>query len=411
MNSRLTLPIVIILQFCSLTAGAANVLKEARAAIKSGSNLENMDKKLLETVAAEDKKYNPADLYFTAALVNKRINEQENEKLYLKQKYDTARFFNSIYNMYARLSACDSVESLPDEQGRIRPRHRIKARELAMPYRRNLLNAGKYYMRRTNYAEAFRFLDLYLRTDSMPIFAADSLSCTDTLYTRAAYWATLSAHNIGSPRLTLRYMNKALEHPFQRFALMEFKARAHLELGDTALWFSTLEEGIRLFPHHSYFFTNLMDYLNERHDNDRALAFARRMVEFDPGNTLFRYAESVVLMNRGDYQGCIAVCDSVLAIDSTYTDAYYNKGISFYNLAMQRAETACTDVRRPQFKQDRREIRTLYKQALVPLEQVRRLAPDDKKRWAAPLYAIYLYLNRGSDFEEMERILHSTAVE
>lgn len=390
---------------CSL--GAANVLKEARAAIKSGSNLENTEKKLLETVSAEDAKYDKAELYFTAALVNKKINEQENEKLYLKQKYDTARFFNSIYNMFCRFQECDSVEQMPDKNGRIKIKRRGKAREILMPYRKNLLNAGKFYMRKTNYKEAYRFLDLYLGTAAFPMFAGDDFAQKDTLYTKAAYWATLSAYNQNDAKRTLKYMDEALKHPFQRFALTEYKARAHKELGDTVAWVRTLEEGIKAFPDHSFFFTSLMDYLNERHEYGKALKFARRMVDFDRENVLFRYAESVVLMNMNDYQGCIEVSDSVLKLDSAYTDAYYNKGISYYNLAMTKAETACTDVRSPQFKKDRMDIVALYEQARLPMETVRKLAPEDKRRWAPPLYAIYLYLNRGKDFAEIEKILRS----
>ncbi|MDE7377880.1 MAG: hypothetical protein K2N13_02840 [Paraprevotella sp.] len=390
---------------CSL--GAANVLKEARAAIKSGSNLENTEKKLLETVSAGDAKYDKAELYFTAALVNKRINEQENEKLYLKQKYDTARFFNSIYNMFCRFRQCDSVEQMPDKNGRIKIRRRAKAREILIPYRKNLLNAGKFYMRKTNYKEAYRFLDLYLGTAAFPMFAGDDFARKDTLYTKAAYWATLSAYNQNDAKRTLKYMDEALKHPFQRFALTEYKAKAYKELGDTTAWVRTLEEGIKTFPDHSFFFTSLMDHLNERHEYEKALKFARRMVDFDRGNVLFRYAESVVLMNMNDYRGCIEVSDSVLKLDSVYTDAYYNKGISYYNLAMTKAETACTDVRNPQFRKDREDIVALYEQARMPMEVVRKLAPEDKLRWAPPLYAIYLYLNRGKDFAEIETILRS----
>lgn len=387
--------------------GAANVLKEAKAAIKSGSNLEAAEKKLLETAEAGNGKYNKADLYFTAALVNKKINEQENEKIYLKKAYDTTRFFNSIYNMFYRFQQCDSVEMLPDAKGRVKIRKRAKARDILLPYRRNLLNAGKFYMRKTNYKEAYRFLNLYLESVSYPMFAGDDFARTDTMYCRVAYWATLSAYHQNNASLTLKYMDDALKYPFQRFALMEYKARAHKELGDTAAWLQTLETGMECYPRHSYFFTNLMDYMNEKHEYEKALKFARRMVRFDEEEVLFRYAESVVLMNMGDYRECIAVSDSIIQLDSMYTDAYYNKGLSYYNLAVTKAATACTDIRDPKFKKDRREIMKLYEQARVPLETVRRLAPEDKKRWVPPLYAIYLKLSRGKDFAEMEKLLRS----
>ena len=59
----------------------------------------------------------------------------------------------------------------------------------------------------------------------------------------------------------------------------------------------------------------------------------------------------------------------------------------------------------PQSRRDLEIIRSLYLLAKQPMEQVRKLAPDDKARWAGPLYRIYLNLNMGNEFDEMDRIL------
>ena len=49
----------------------------------------------------------------------------------------------------------------------------------------------------------------------------------------------------------------------------------------------------------------------------------------------------------------------------------------------------------------------LYREAKGPMETVRKLAPEDSKRWASPHYRIYLNLNMGKDFAEMEKILNA----
>ena len=51
-------------------------------------------------------------------------------------------------------------------------------------------------------------------------------------------------------------------------------------------------------------------------------------------------------------------------------------------------------------------IRSLYTLAKLPMEKVRQLAPADTARWAAPLYRIYLNLNMGPEFDEMDRIVN-----
>ena len=51
-------------------------------------------------------------------------------------------------------------------------------------------------------------------------------------------------------------------------------------------------------------------------------------------------------------------------------------------------------------------MQQLYGEALTPMEEVRRRSPQDQERWASPLYRIYLNLNRGKEFAEMEKILN-----
>ena len=39
------------------------------------------------------------------------------------------------------------------------------------------------------------------------------------------------------------------------------------------------------------------------------------------------------------------------------------------------------------------------------MEAYRKLAPADKERWAPALYRIYLHLNMGKQFDEIDRLL------
>ena len=44
------------------------------------------------------------------------------------------------------------------------------------------------------------------------------------------------------------------------------------------------------------------------------------------------------------------------------------------------------------------------------MEDYRRLAADEKQRWAPALYRIYLNLNMGKQFEEIDQLISSTKV-
>ena len=45
--------------------------------------------------------------------------------------------------------------------------------------------------------------------------------------------------------------------------------------------------------------------------------------------------------------------------------------------------------------------------ALTYLEKVRKLEPGAQEKWALPLYTIYLNLNKGKEFDEIDRLMKS----
>ena len=59
----------------------------------------------------------------------------------------------------------------------------------------------------------------------------------------------------------------------------------------------------------------------------------------------------------------------------------------------------------------RQKIKELYALARPPMEKVRQLQPDNLIRWAQPLYRIYLYLNMGDEFDEIDKLLKANAQE
>ena len=406
MNRLYIFAFVLSFGFLSVQADK-KILKEAKTAIKTGGGLENAEKKLLEAVEKIEKQDKKAEYYYLAGLIQKRINNGENEKLYLKQNYDTVKFFNTIYNMFQRFRQCDSIEAIPDEKGRTKFKYRLKSHDLLLGYRANLMNAGKFYMRKNNYSEAFRFLDLYLDCANYPMFKKDFFLQKDTLVTKAAYWATLAAYNLKNAKNTLKYADLSLVDTRNRKYLLEYKAVAYKSLKDTAQWIDALKIGLTNFPDHDYFFANLMDYFNETQNYDEALQFVNSMLALDNKNPLFWYARSIVMMNTFRYEDCIASCDSVLALDTAYVDAYYNKGISYCNLAVIATEKSTKKINDPQYKKVRAKIKELYSFARPPLEMVRKYEPENKIRWATPLYRVYLNLNMGKEFDEMDRILKS----
>ena len=265
-------------------------------------------------------------------------------------------------------------------------------------HRKNLLNGGIFQMKKKAYPVAFDYMDAYLKTNRNP---------KDTIIPRVSYWATICAYNAKNPVNTRRYIDAAITwaDSVQKPVLQEYKARTYVWQNDEKNWLNELNTGVKLYPEHDYFFLNLLDWYNTHHQYDQGLALADSLLDVHHEKPLFWYAKSLLSLGKEDYQNCIQFSDSCIIRDKNYADAYYNKGLSFCNLALIAQQDACNDLKDPKCIEDRRIIQSLYQSARPCMEKVRQLQPENSARWASPLYRIYLNLNMGKEFDEIDAVL------
>lgn len=378
----------------------ATLHKAANLAIKNSNGQDKAKGDLLgalnrDNLTVKDK----ANIYYTCALLDESSNSIQNTKAYLKQQCDTAALFNTLLNMYGNLHKCDSVDALPMPKGDARPRFRSKTNSLRAKHLRNILNGGKYYLSKNNFATAYNFFDSY--------YAYTKPS--DENLAKVAYWATLTSYKLGHYNNTLKYIDRAFGAVGEREGaiLQEYKSRAHLALGDKEAYEKDLLDGVRMYPHHDFFFVNLADIYDDKHLYKEGLALSDSLIKIDSKKPLYWFSKSRFELAENDYEKCIEFSDSTINRDSTYTDAYFNKGISYMNIALIRQEGACTDISDPKCLEDKKAIEDLYRKAQPCMEMVRKLEPENIDRWGKHLYRIYMFLNRGKEFEEIDKLLRS----
>ena len=397
----------ILLCVVTLPVFAASVIRQAREALKKNQNLEQTAKTLLAEADKEGVKHaDRVQCLRLAAECSRKLHADENRKMFLKQKADTTRFYAHILDIFLRVGKADSLSRTPDEKGRVRPLSPRRVREMLMPYRKNLMGGGKFFYIKANYAEAFRFLDTYIRCNELEAFAPDTLELTDTLMPMAAYLAVDAARATGNYDGIIRHATLAQRAGLKSHLIQEYLCTALAAKGDSMASAKALTEGLRRFESHPFFFSHILDALASQGRYAEGLAFADSMLSVNDTRPLYWYAQSLMLLKLGRDRDAIDACDSCLVRDPDYVDAHYTKGIASLNLAVTYTETACTDLTDPRCKRDREVIQSLYNLAKLPMERVRELAPQDTNRWAAPLYRIYLHLNMGPQFDEIDRIVN-----
>lgn len=388
--------------------------KEIAAAqdlVKQGKNLDKAEQQMSKLL--QDSAHRTKEKIWTVLFdAQRKQYEQGNEKLYLKQKYDTASLFNIALRMFTDMESYDSIDARPDKKGRVKLKYRKQNAALLNSIRPNLYNGGAYFIRKKDYKAAYAFFDKYIDAANQPLFKAYNYNERDRRMSEAAYWAVYCAYKLGDTGKVLHHTYLALKDTAHTEPMLQYLAATYELEGDTARFVSTLRDGFSQYPLSPYFFPHLIDHYSRRGDWDNALELTNEGLKADSTSRVFLLTKSTILLNTGDYEACFAIADSIIKADSTamsqeadsvatavIADACLNAGLAKFN------QGVTLDKNVQLTKRNRNQILRLYREALPYLEQSRKLCPAASDKWALPLYTIYLNLNMGDKFDEIDRIM------
>ena len=374
-------------------------LGQARAYIKSGKDFDKAEKLMTDLLKDPANRQNPRIYQMWYESVKKQY-EAANEKLYLKQKYDTAAFFNLTYKMYTITETLDSLDSQPNEKGRVKQEYREDNAEDMDELRPNLYYGGTFHLRRNSHDKAFQFFDMYIDADRQPLFTGYDYMKKDTLMPTAAYWATFCGFKMQDPERTLKYSKLALRDEAKAAYTLQYMAEAYRLNNDEKGYIETLRQGFDRFPTYAYFFPRLADHYSQKQLNDSALVLANQALKSNPYQPIFLLAKSLTLLNMERYDECISVSKLLIEKDPNQAHAYFNIATSYLNQALNLEK-------KNEPRLYKQQLTDLYTAARPYMEKYRQLAPADKQRWAPALYRIYLNLNLGKQFDEIDHIMRT----
>ena len=370
----------------------------AKDYVKKNSNLEKAEQMMRTLLADSDNRRNTKiwNVLFDA---QRRQYENGNEKLYLKQKYDTAAIFNITSRMFRDGEAYDSLFNLPHPKESDAKEWRKSHAQLLNMIRPNLLNGGRFFIRKQKYDIGYLLLDQYIETANQPLFSAYHYAEKDQHLPEAAYWAVYASYKMGNRKQTLHHTYLALKDTVHYDQMLQLLAQTYLGEGDTVRYVKTLKEGFCRNHLDDFFFSHLIDYYSARNDWQQALTMTNQALDTDSRNLLFRITKSIILLNTGKYQECFALCDTLIHENDSVAEAWLNAGLALFNQGVALDKNPVLSAKK------HGQIISFYKQALPYLEKYRQLQPERKDRWALPLYTIYLNLNRGKEFDEIDKLL------
>ncbi|MCI1290807.1 MAG: hypothetical protein LKG50_00335 [Prevotella sp.] len=402
---------------CALCAGNAfgqkKAISAARDLLKSGKNLDaaqqSMEKLLDDSANRQNEK-----IWTTLYDVLHKQYEQGNEQLYLKQQYDTTALFMKTRRLFQVAVSLDSLEA-SSHKGK-REKVKFKFRDVHAQFlnmiRPNLYNGGLYFIHKQNYKDGYDFLTSYISCARESLFRKYKYADTDHQLPVAAYWAVYCGYKMRDPKATLHHAYLALKDTAHYVYMLQYLADTYRLEGDTARYVSSLREGFSKYPSFPFFFPRLVDYDVKQGNYKAAIETTDRALKERPKSLIYRFTKSTLLLNTQQYPACIDLCDSILADTKNFSKdslkahpaiagAYLNAGLAYFNQAVELDKSMSTS------RKERNRMLEYYRKALPYLVHYRELEPEDKSKWALPLYTIYLNLNMGKEFDEIDKLLEN----
>lgn len=373
-------------------------IQTAKDQVKAGKNLDQAAASMKKLLADSANRTNRKiwTIYFDAV---RKQYEQGNEKLYLKQKYDTAQLFNYTRQLFEVAFQYDSVETAPDRKGRRDFEFRKGHIEYLAHIRSNLYNGGIWFLNKKKYPDAYKFFDCYIECASQPMFKQYNYGEKDKHLPTAAYYAVYSGYKMKDPKATLHHSYEALKDTVHYNYMLQYLAETYMLEKDTARYVASLNEGFKRVPTFPYFFPRLVEYYVVRNQLDSAMTVVNEALTVVPDSDVYLAAKSNLLLEQGKLQECIEVSKKVIEVNQKLGDPYYNAGICYFNLAVEQDKNSHNS------RKVKEQVEANYKKALPYLVKYREMEPKEQGKWAFPLYTIYLNLNMGKEFDEIDKVM------
>lgn len=387
--------------FCVPVSAQKKEIATAMDQVKKGQSLSqaqaSMEKLLKDSVNRGNKKV--WNILYEAV---KKQYEQGNEKLYLKQSYDTAQLFNLTRQLFVVAQGMDSLEMIPDGKGKVHLEYRKAHSEYLDVIKPNLYSGGLWFVRKQKFHDAYQLLDQYLQCASLPLFKKYGYRQSDKLMPTVAYWAVYCGYKLKDAKATLHHSYEALKDTAHYNYMLQFLAETYKLEKDTTRYLNSLKEGFEHAPDFPFFFPRLIEHYVAENQLDSAMVIANKALAIHPDNSTYLFAKSSLLLNQGKNQESIAISEKLIQQKDTIPDAFLNMGLAYFNMAVE------LDKNTQLSRKKHQEINNYYRKAMPYLQTYRNLEPKETSKWALPLYTIYLNLNMGKEFDEIDKLLKQT---
>ena len=269
-------------------------------------------------------------------------------------------------------------------------------------------NTGLFYYMADDKVKAEEFFEKAYQSTENPI-----LNRVDTV---AVYYTALMARDNGHNDKALELLQKDLDAGYaakgEVYAIMAELYRAK---NDMENYKNILEKGFAAFPENQQVLVGLINYnLDTGGDSSRLFELIHQAQANEPGNASLYYVEGDINKKLGNKEAAMELFEKSYEIDNNYIFGIVNKGIMYYDEALEYQDKANAELDDAKYNALLEEVNNSLKKAIDPFEKSYELAKGDPELQVAIaeyLKNIYFRFRTQSDeymaqYEKYNKIFH-----
>lgn len=369
-------------------------LNDAKVNLKQNKNLDKTEAVMRNLLADS---FNIRDKRLHATLIEalRKQYNQGNEKLYLHQPYDTTQLFLIARKIFEAAERLDSIEALPNEKGKVEYSYREDNVQLMAQLYGNLYTGGVFLLNHRKYSEAVQCVNTYLVAPEWTMMKG-ALKVDSLHRWHASYVMLAAGYRNEDFQSALKYEEDALKYRPRLETSLQYLAEIYHAKNDSVHYEQYLSLGVDSFPRDRYFYSRLVDLYCNRNDYESALGVTTKVLAADTTDYSTKVIRQTLLLNLARYDECVALGDKLIAEKDSVSEVYYNNALAYYNQTMG-LEKGPANKR----KEREKKLHDLYKKCRPYMEKFRELEPNERAKWRPVLYNVYLNLNMGKEFSEI----------
>lgn len=320
------------------------------------------------------------------------------------QEVDVNDMGKSIINAYEFALKALPLDSLPDEKGKIKPKHSKDLIKMVANHYNDFDNAARYLYNAKDWANAYKAWDIYFDAPTHAAFAKEIKVSPDSVLAENAYLQGYVASQMENYDDALRLFDKAISlgnHDKNLFNQAMYVAKIS---NKPELMYQFAEKGYQVHGTAvPVFFQLTIEGKLQNKQFDEAKQLLDKGLKEDPQNPVYNIAMGALYENQGNRDEALKYYRLAAQYDPKNGDAYYNIGRMLAEQSDAIAEGAGAGMSESQFRQlEQNQINPLRRQAAEAFEKSYELSENHNA--LQYLKNIYYVLKDNANFERVNNL-------